>query len=174
MRLAQPAEIALVMDLVTEVCAWLADRGIQQWSSPPGPEVSRLLAREIAAGEVYLAQLSGAGAVGMLRFEWRDTELWPHDPAGGGYVHSFLVRPGYHGQAIGAGMLSWAADHVRARARRYLRLDCVADNERLRRYYERIGFRCQGVASYAGYTGALFELDLEQQSDGGEPPHEPR
>ena len=168
MRPARPVDATLVMDLVTEVCAWLAERGIQQWSSPPRPEVRELLAREIAAGEVYLAQLNGAGVVGMLRFEWHDADLWPNDPDGGGYVHSFLVRPGYHGQAIGAGMLSWAADHVRARARRNLRLDCVAGNETLRAYYERLGFRYRGVASCAGYSGALFELCLDQESEAGE------
>ena len=160
---AQPEQTTLIIELVTEISAWLAERGIQQWPSPPRLEVRQLLAREIAAGEVYLAWLTGSPeAVGLLRFEWHDPNLWPDDPDGGGYVHSLLVRPGYHGRGVGAGMLRWAGEHVRARGRRYLRLDCVADNWTLRAYYERLGFRCRGVASHDGYAGALFELDLDQ------------
>jgi GNAT superfamily N-acetyltransferase len=155
-------DTAVVMVLVTEVCAWLAQRGIQQWPSPPGPDVRHLLAREIGAGEVYLAHLSDAVVIGMLRFEWHNAELWPNDPEGSGYVHSVMVSPGYRGAGAGAAMLRWAAEHVRARARQYLRLDCVAGNDTLRVYYERLGFRCCGIALHDGYRAALFELDLDQ------------
>jgi GNAT superfamily N-acetyltransferase len=110
MRQAQPEDTAVVTELVTEVCAWLAACGIEQWPSPPGPEVLRLLVLEIAGGEVYLAYPSDAGVIGMLRFEWHDAELCPHDPAGGGYVHILLVHPGHHGRPIGASMLGWAAE----------------------------------------------------------------
>jgi hypothetical protein len=49
----------------------------------------------------------------------------------------------------------------------------MADNERLRRYYEELGFRCCGVAGYGGYTSALFELDLDQASDAHTAPRAP-
>jgi GNAT superfamily N-acetyltransferase len=154
---------AAVIELVTEISAWLAARGIQQWPYPPGPEVRQLFTREIARGEVYLAwQIAGRDPLGLLRFEWHDAQLWPGDPDGGGYVHSLGVRPSAHGRGVGAGMLHWAAEHVRARGRRYLRLDCVAGNRILGDYYQGLGFRLQGVASHAGYSGALFELDLDQ------------
>src|SRR5690349_1147606 len=118
MRLDLPSDLPLVLALVTEVSAWLAERHIDQWPSPPGLEVRQSLAREIGAGDVYLAEWGDTQqAIGMLRFEWHDAELWPQDPDGAGYVHSFLVQPGYHGQAVGAAMLSWAADQARARGR---------------------------------------------------------
>jgi ribosomal protein S18 acetylase RimI-like enzyme len=165
---ARPEQLASVMELLTEISAWLAEQGIAQWPSPPGPEVDRLMEREIAAGEVYLAKIeTGDSFVGLLRFEWHDPHLWPADPDGGGYVHSLGVRPDYHGKGLGAAMLRWAAEHARARGRRYLRLDCVASNRSLRRFYEELGFRFRGVASHGGYTGALFELDLRQGAEAG-------
>src|SRR5262249_16184627 len=131
MRQAQPEDLKVVMVLVTEVSAWLAERGIEQWPSPPAPEVHRLLARGIGVGEVCLAERNDTReGIGLLRFEWHDADLWPNDPDGGGYVHSFLVLPAYHGQAIGSDMLTWAADHARGRGRRFLRLDSVAGNDR--------------------------------------------
>jgi GNAT superfamily N-acetyltransferase len=149
------------MALVSEVCAWLAERGIEQWTSPPEPAVAQMLAREIAAGEVYLVRASEGRLVqGMLRFEWQDSELWPRANGSAGYVQTFMVRPANQGQACGAAMLRWAGEHVRARGRRYLRLDCMAGKAVLRRYYAGLGFRDCGVASAGSYTGALFERDL--------------
>jgi ribosomal protein S18 acetylase RimI-like enzyme len=165
MSRACPEHTTQVIQLVTEISAWLARRGIDQWASPPGPDVRQLFAREIAAGQVYVARLPGSDElVGLLRFEWHDADLWPADPDGGAYVHSLGVRPVCHGRQIGVAMLRWAAKHVSAHGRRWLRLDCVADNWALRAYYQQLGFHFRGVASHAGYSGALFELDLESVS----------
>jgi ribosomal protein S18 acetylase RimI-like enzyme len=170
MSQARPDQLALIMELLTEVSAWLTERGIAQWPSPPEPEIYWLMEREIARGEVYLAQLEDDDRLaGLLRFEWHDPYLWPGDPNGGGYVHSLGVRPGYHGQHVGAAMLRWAAEHVHVRGRRYLRLDCVAGNQTLRRYYEGLGFHFRGVAGHGDYTGALFELDLDHDLGAGAP-----
>ena len=95
-------------------------------------------------------------------FDWSDADLWPEDPDGGGYVHSLAVRPAFHCHQAGGAMLRWAAEHVHTRGRRRLRLDCVADNWALRRYYEGLGFCFRGLASYEGYVGARFELALDQ------------
>ena len=141
MSAARPEELGLVMELLTEVSAWLAMRRIVQWTSPPRPDVQPLMAREIAAGQVFLARLAqGEEVLGVMRFEWSDADLWPEDPDGGGYVHSLAVRPAFHGRQAGGAMLRWAAEHVHTRGRRSLRLDCVAENGALRRYYESLGF----------------------------------
>jgi GNAT superfamily N-acetyltransferase len=44
------------------------------------------------------------------------------------------------GSGIGEQLLAWASQQVVDRGCRYLRLDCVATNTVLRRYYERFGF----------------------------------
>jgi ribosomal protein S18 acetylase RimI-like enzyme len=161
MTVAQPADLAQVMEILAETSAWLVGRGIQQWPSPPPPAVHQLMAREISAGQVYLANLpESAVPVGMLRFEWRGDGLWPHDAGDAGYVHSLAVRPGFHRRQLGQAMLGWAGQHVRGRQRRYLRLDCAADNQVLREYYKRLGYHFRGVATDGDFTGARFELDL--------------
>jgi ribosomal protein S18 acetylase RimI-like enzyme len=163
MRLAHPEQLALVIDLLTEVSGWLVARGIAQWPSPPEPELHHLMPGEIAAGELYLAWLAeDEEAAGLLCFEWHYPRLWPEDPDGAGYVHSLAVRPRFQSREVGAAMLRWAAEQVGDRRPGYLRLDCVADNWNLLRYYERLGFRYRGVASYAGYIGARFELRLNR------------
>jgi ribosomal protein S18 acetylase RimI-like enzyme len=87
--------------------------------------------------------------------------LWPEDPDGAGIIPSPAVRPRFRGREVDPAMLRWAAEHVGDRRRGYLRLDCGADNWNLRRNNERLGFRYRGMASYAGYTDARFELRLK-------------
>jgi GNAT superfamily N-acetyltransferase len=80
--------------------------------------------------------------VGTLTFQWDDPRFWGEDGADdrAGYVHRLAVRRAHAGTGLGARLLGWADDQVRAAGRTRLRLDVVSDNAPLRRYYERAGF----------------------------------
>jgi ribosomal protein S18 acetylase RimI-like enzyme len=160
---AQPADLPVILEILDEAARWLAERQIQQWSYPPPPSFANFMRGQIEQGDVYLARLAAdESAVGTLRFAWQDADLW-QDSAGleAGYVHSLAIRPHLQGQQLGEILLDWAKAHVRRRNCRYLRLDCVATNQKLRRYYSRLGFRPCGEASAGDFTGALFELALK-------------
>jgi ribosomal protein S18 acetylase RimI-like enzyme len=151
----------LLIEILAETAFWLQTRGIVQWQWPPPPDLRDKMADKIQQGQVYLARAaSNQYAIGTLRFEWQDTTLW-HDGVGeAGYVHSLAVRPHLHGHKVGETLLEWAKGHVRSHNRKCLRLDCVASNFALRRYYEKLGFRFCGEATYEDFTAALYELEL--------------
>jgi hypothetical protein len=65
------------------------------------------------------------------------------------------VRRGYPG--LGAALLGWAAESVRDAGRRFVRLDCVAGNPRLRAYYEAAGFAHRGDVAVGGAPGELVD-----------------
>ena len=110
---AKPDELRLVIEIMNEAAAWLDAKGItKQWPSPLPDVAWDNFGREIAKGEVFIARLNG-DAVGTFRFDWRDEELWSEDPEGGGYVHSFAIRPRAHGKGIGVAMMDWAREYVR-------------------------------------------------------------
>jgi RimJ/RimL family protein N-acetyltransferase len=103
---APPDELSLVMEIIDEAAAWLHARGItEQWSSPMSQAAWDRMASRIADGNVFLARLPDGQAIGTLRFDWRDDELWRDDPEGGGYVHSFAIRNGARGHGVGAVMI---------------------------------------------------------------------
>ena len=66
-----------------------------------------------------------------------------------------------HGRGIGAAILEWAMSEVRHRGRQCLRLDCLAGNAHLRRYYEEQGFILQGRVADRDYAAALYEKSDE-------------
>lgn len=159
MQPAKPEELKAVMEILDDAARWLHSRGIKQWPYPTPPSEWHAMTRHIATGEVYLARLDGR-AVGTLRFKWSDAKLW-HDDAGiAGYIHDFAIHDSVRGQGVGAAMLEWAKEHIRARGKKLLRLDCVAHNAALNRYYRNVGLQYRGQAQDGNYVGSLFEVAL--------------
>jgi GNAT superfamily N-acetyltransferase len=153
-RLASPEELPLVMAMLAEAAAWLAAKGINQWPSPPNVHWQRRMAAAIERREVYTAGF-GEDRFAIVRLTWSDP-YWPDDNQAG-YVHSMAVRDKMHGQGIGAAILEWSLSQVRRQGKSYLRLDCLASNDRLRSYYEEQGFVYQGQVSDRDYLAALYE-----------------
>jgi hypothetical protein len=55
---------------------------------------------------------------------------------------------------LGGRLLDWAAAMATTKDRRFLRLDCVASNHRLRRYYEKARFRHRDDVPVTGPPGS--------------------
>jgi GNAT superfamily N-acetyltransferase len=108
---------------------------------PPRP-IRDIVADRVAAGETVLARLDGQPA-GMLALQC-DDELWRDLPGAAGYVHGLATHRDFAGKGVGLALLDWAARVAAAEGKRYLRLDCNADNPALRAYSERAGFAHRG------------------------------
>jgi signal transduction histidine kinase/GNAT superfamily N-acetyltransferase len=154
---ATPTQLPLVMGIITEAAAWLVAKGIDQWPSPPNDHWRRRIERHIANGELYLATLNGE-AIGTIRLTWSDP-YWPEE-TNAGYVHTLAIRNQAHGLKIGTTLLLWAMDESRRQGKQFLRLDCPLHNQRIRAYYEELGFTfCRSVEDH-DYAAALYEIEL--------------
>ena len=81
--------------------------------------------------------------------------MWDEQPPDAGYLHGLCVRRAGAEVGLGAALLDWAGRRVAAAGRRWLRLDCMAANPRLRAWYEGLGFSYRGEAE-EGWA-ALYE-----------------
>jgi ribosomal protein S18 acetylase RimI-like enzyme len=137
-RLATPGDVALVLELLDEAARWSATIGQPNW---PAPFPSKPVARDAGAGHLHVAAL-GAEVVGTLVLRWEDPKFWGPDGTDNraGYVHRLAVRRAHAGAGLGARLMAWADEQVRAAGRTCVRLDVVSRNEPLRRYYEGHGF----------------------------------
>ena len=154
---ADSADFPVIMEIFTEAAAWLEEKGIDQWASPPNEFFRQRVAEAIERGEFYTVGIV-TNRFGVLRFIWSDP-YWPDDGLAG-YVHSLAVRPSMHGQKLGEMMLSWAMIRAKREKKQFLRLDCRADNGRIRRYYEEQGFVYKGEVTDRDYTAALYEKPI--------------
>jgi GNAT superfamily N-acetyltransferase len=153
MTRAKPAEVDVIVEVLTEAARWLLERGIVQWPDPfPRDRVARL----VDSGEFWLGRVGGR-VVATAALRWDDPVFWGERPPDAGYVHALAVRRSQAGCGLGAKVLEWAQERVEGVGRRYLRLDCLAANEELRRYYERLGFSCRGEVRVDDFTASLYE-----------------
>ncbi len=141
---AQADDLGRYIDLLEEVADWLETLGIKQWPSGNFRLSANYYAESIKRGEVQLA-FAGDELVGTLRLLLQESIVWPEvveDDAL--YVHTLAVRRTWAEHRLGARMLEWAGDRAASLGRRYVRLDCVADNCFLRDYYGQAGFEERG------------------------------
>lgn len=137
---AQPDDLAAALAIDESAYNWRASIGFPGGVAPR--PLRDLFAQSIARHEMYLARRDGVPA-GKLSLQWED-QLWLDVPGTAGYVHGLAAHRDFAGQAVGLALLGWAERHVATAGREYLRLDCDAQNPKLRAYYERAGFAHRG------------------------------
>jgi GNAT superfamily N-acetyltransferase len=163
LQAAGPDDLEQVQKILSESARWMREqRGVtDQWPErfPDG-----VIADAIAAGEVFLARV-GSDVIGTIRIQDADEAAWGEDEAQAIYVHSLAVRRDRRGQGLGAAILDQVQKDAGAAGKPLLRLDCLATNTGLRRYYNKLGFTCRGnVVQRIGksrWTSSLFERSIE-------------
>lgn len=157
-RQAGPADVAAIHGLRVAAEHWLADRGISQWTAGR-------LSRAAIGGQVARAEWHVAGAggpiLGAFRLLWSDPEVWP-DHVRAVYVHGLMTDRERAAEGVGAQMLDWVAQTGLRAGATALRLDCVAWNDRLRRYYTDLGFRESGSSFAYVLEHVRMQKDLRR------------
>jgi len=158
-RVAEPAEAGQLLTLREQAAAWLTARGVRQWE--PGEVGIEVFRAQVQAGQWHVLR-DGSGLVGALRLLGEDELIWGPQPPVAAYVHGLMVAEQHRGLGVGVDLLRWAAHQARVGGRSLLRLDCSEENQALRRYYSRQGFRAVGRREFDGpwYSVALLERAL--------------
>ncbi len=161
---ATASDAPAVRALRDELASWMLQRGIRQWS--PGDLSAKWIEVCISFGVVSLVSHDDR-LVGSVTVVWDDPLIWGEQSESAGYIHMLMVDRAFGGHGIGRLILQFAEDSIAAAGHRLARLDCVADNESLRAYYERAGYRFVGTKTFPdiewdGAT-ALYEKQLSPQ-----------
>jgi len=156
LHLAVMDDLDAIVDLLEEAAAWLYARGIPHW--PPGAtraDPSRII-QNIERAEAYIA-FAPQGPAATFALQWADPELWGTRPPDAGYLHRLAVGRAVAGCGVGPALIRWAETSAARRERAYLRLDCVAANPAICRYYEILGFEPRATVELRQWRLQLFE-----------------
>jgi GNAT superfamily N-acetyltransferase len=156
-KVAHPENLPVVIDILSEAAAWIKDKGIDQWPSPLNEYWRQRIAHMVQRGEFFTVGVVKK-RLGIVRITDRDRH-WPDDGQAI-YIGVLAIRDSMHGQGLGAYILNWAALKAQREGKRFLRLDCLASNRRLRRYYEDQGFLYKGQFTSGEYVAAMYEKPL--------------
>jgi RimJ/RimL family protein N-acetyltransferase len=152
------SELEDVLAVLDSAAHWLLLKGISDpWR--PGEWPRAKIIESMERGEVYFARL-GQRNVATITLQWSDELFWPNYPADAGYIHRLAVATGFHGNEIGFQLLRWAELKAKEDGKTYLRLNCMAANLGIRRYYERAGFIYRGDLREPRGLARLYEKRL--------------
>ncbi len=154
---AQPEDLPRYINLLEDVAVWLEARGVAQWPVGQFELSSSYYAASIARAEVQLAFFDDELG-GTLRLLPRDPVVWPEiDVDDAFYVYNLAIGPAWVRRGLGRQLLAWAERRSASLGRQYVRLDAMADNHVLRRYYNDAGYIERGEvdATYPAPIGTL-------------------
>jgi ribosomal protein S18 acetylase RimI-like enzyme len=155
---AQLDDLDRVLELLEEAFRWLSLRGLgSQWR--PSPAFRQTIKDSIERGDVYVAK-NVEDTVGTITLQWSDMKFWGDIPPDAGYLHKLAVKRAFAGQRLGLRLLQWAEVKARGEGKRFLRLDCLANNKAIREYYERAGFIHVRDTDAPGWKASLYEKKL--------------
>ena len=162
---ARSDDLARYLDLLEGVADWLELRGIRQWPRGTFRRSAEFYAQSITQEEVQLAFIADQ-LVGTLRVLLREPIVWPEIvEADAIYVYNLAVKRAWAELGLGGRMLDWACIRAASLGRRYVRLDCLANNDFLCDYYTRTGFGDRGEieAHFPPPVGALLLRRYEKR-----------
>lgn len=158
---AGPDALPTILQILKEGAETLRARGIDQWQGWHAPDAERLawVQDGLDKGEFHFLEAEGQ-TIGMYRFLHEDELYWGPQTVKARYVHSLAVRAAWGGLGIGTRLMEHLFEQAREEGAEVFRLDCLATNPALRRYYEALGFVAVGETGLRGQRFTLFERKL--------------
>ncbi|MFL5798859.1 MAG: GNAT family N-acetyltransferase [Actinomycetota bacterium] len=161
-RRAGSAEVDQAARVLEDAIEWAAELGFDSWPpgtfSDPGAWGHGRLLEALDSHGLFLARRAGE-TLATFSLLPEDQLFWPDAVDDGLYLHRFAVRRAHPGAGIGAQCLQFMREEVGRAGHRFLRLDCLAENPGIRRYYERAGFEHRGDTVVNDMRFSLYELD---------------
>jgi GNAT superfamily N-acetyltransferase len=154
---ALPCDLTDVYRLLQEASAWLRAQGSTQWN--PAYPLERL-AQEVEDGHVWYWK-AGAGPLATVTLLPRRPDYYPvgvwDDEMPAWYVCRFTVKRTLAGRRVGETLLRQLEIDAADSGLQALRLDVVAVNPFLERYYLARGFKDCGTVEIKGERSVLLE-----------------
>jgi Acetyltransferase (GNAT) family len=124
------------------------------------------LRTDLERKSLYLVWL-GNRTVATFSLLESDPLFWPSAGDNALYLHRFAVRR----DATGAGRhaVDWMVGEARRRGRDYIRLDCLAENSGIRRYYESRGFAAVDETAIDEVRFSLYEMEVTADARSARP-----
>ena len=155
---ARTTDLDTIIEILEDAGRWLESMGITVgWR--PGTFSRQDFNKRILQNEIYLAKMDDE-PVGTITVQSSDEDFWGKTPSDALYIHKFAVRRSLAGKGIGSHMLQWTESFAKSLGKRFLRLDCPANDPGIRAYYENTGFKHIRDINRPGWKAALYEKEL--------------
>jgi ribosomal protein S18 acetylase RimI-like enzyme len=153
-------DIATYVGLAQAAQAWLQSCGLGQYVPAAHDEYADAIRSRVESGSLYVVRRKGE-SVGFFCLDSSPSAWWPADETPALYLAGIVVARSARGVGVGSHIIEWCSAEAARRHKRFVRLDCHADNARLCQYYEAHGFELRGrIEQRPGYSGCLYQRDV--------------
>ena len=161
-RKATNEDAEAVIQLLQDAARWLEGKGISQWEYLRNGGETAEIKQGILVGTTYIVErkkeLAATLNLSNVQNEW-DMELWGKCQEHSFYIHRLAVAQAYRKQQIGRKLLDWIDQNIRLEKGR-IRLDCVADNPALNKFYQQAGYTLMDVVANGEDMFSLYEKSI--------------
>lgn len=159
LRLATPAEFESVYEILHQNALWLYQKNIIQrpldWLQSKRQEIQE----SIIFGTYYVIDIEDQIAA-VVELKSASEDLWKNDNLRAIYIHKLAIRREYANKNLGRKIINLIELRAIQQEIKYLRLDCVAHNDKLRQYYESFGFVFKIEVDFSEVSLALYEYKI--------------
>lgn len=151
-KLANMDDVNKVLKILNDAALDLHNKGINQWNYPWDMNV---VIDQIKSSYLYTVLVHGQvmGTFGIKNIDHlSDCQIEP----GSNYLFQIAIHPDYQGQGYGQAVTEWAYGYAR-KSHKPLYLDCWAENEKLKSFYQNNGFDYIGDFPEEDYFISVFK-----------------
>jgi ribosomal protein S18 acetylase RimI-like enzyme len=156
---ASLADFEIIFEILSENARWLESKNIVQWPLTWLESKHFEIKESVKQGHFFHVEIDNEVAA-IVELRITPEEVWGSGTAPALYIHKFAIRREYSDQGLGRKVLALIAAAGVQQGLKYLRLDCVAHNSKLRQYYRSCGFELIRVVKMAEVNLALYEHEL--------------
>jgi GNAT superfamily N-acetyltransferase len=155
-----------ILSLLKEVATWLKANEINQWGyllhGGDDDEILQAIENQNTFVVIKDGIMVGTFTLSAKQSEWDQHIFGVEDTNDSLYLHRLAIYPKYMGNGIGKNILEWIEENHHSEMT-FLKLDCVADNERLNQFYRENGFTYMGETdNHSKYQKILNKVRVNQ------------
>jgi GNAT superfamily N-acetyltransferase len=153
-------EFEAVSDILHENAIWLLSKGILQWPLDWLESIRSEIKASVDSGLFYAVHIDNKLAA-VVEIRTASEDIWGNNQTKALYIHKLAICRKYSGSGLGQKILNRIKFKAIQQNINYLRLDCVAHNNKLREYYESCEFKLMGIVKAGEINLALYEHQIQ-------------
>lgn len=163
-----PSDLAITFLFFRSAVDYQKKNGYQLW-----PEFDEKMILNEMEEKRHWKILEGNEIIAVFSVMYNDPVIWgkERDEEPSVYLHRIAVNPQQKGKRVMESIRDWALEHAKQNHKKFVRMDTWGDNETLRNYYIKCGFKYIGQCMlehteglpghYGGSHLSLFENKVD-------------
>ena len=157
-EVAREGELEEFHNIIISRCKWLEEKKVNQWKVTSYPIKYDINYFRKHLNKLYIIK-DDKDVLGGFLLKEADEKYWSDSSlVDAYYIHHFATKLNTNG--LGKMLILFAINKAKEDNKEYLRLDCVAHNEKLNEHYERLGFKYSGVIQIKNWSENLWQIKL--------------